>query len=157
LLRGLHLLEDKLVTLFSQFGLPCAVVSPLHPIARGAPLQFPGPLTTQAYRAAPPGFERIVEAKGRPVVAAREHAAGRWGLLGFDVETRNPGASLLLANAARMRAVSPGLRVLSPPSGAVFTAGDTIPVQWASRGGTAGLVRILFNTDGSTVRFPGVV
>ncbi|MBI4603817.1 MAG: hypothetical protein HY721_17820 [Planctomycetes bacterium] len=149
LLVGLGLLEKPLTVIASQAGLPCDVASVLHPGVSGVPLEFAGPEATMPYFETGPGFETLVRARGFPVVASRDDGPGRWTLLGFTFQALEPASARLLANAARPRPAGPGLRLLSPRPGAVFVAGEAVPVEWAARGGRSGTVRVLADLDGS--------
>ncbi|MBN1441954.1 MAG: hypothetical protein JXA90_04550, partial [Planctomycetes bacterium] len=99
----------------------------------------------------------IVESQGSSVVSAADQALGRWVLLGFSFQSRDPdprASELLLARAVRYRPIEDGLRVISPRPGDVFAAGDEIPIEWAAHGERAGTVRISCSTDGSTEEYP---
>ncbi|MBI4582940.1 MAG: hypothetical protein HY717_02730 [Planctomycetes bacterium] len=153
LLTGLGLL-DSLQMVFNRDGPSCQVTSYLHPLAAGVPLEFAGPRSTSAYRLQGGDFEAVVGSDRFTVAAAREQGSGRWSLLGFDYQAANPASARLLANAARMRPIQDGLRLLSPAPGAVLAAGEAASIAWAARGERSGPVRLSFNTDGSASAFP---
>src|SRR6185503_2448605 len=138
----------------SRTGTQVNVTSFIHPLARDVPLQFAAPLSTWSYSPLPDGFEAVVGSGNAAVAASKDEGAGRWVILGFDYRVPDPASGRILANAARYRPAGPGLRVLSPPDGAAFAAGEVIPVRWAAGGGRSGQVRISFNRDGSAEDFP---
>jgi len=149
-LKGLGLFSSAGASILEGEA-PCEVSSYLHPVIQSIPLEFPAPLTTQSYELTGGEFEILVTSlvDKNPVAAARDEGLGRWVLLGFDFEKPDATAGRILSNAIRMRSAGPGLRVLSPPPGAVYSAGETVPIRWAARGGRSEPIRIFYNTDGS--------
>ncbi len=153
LLAGLGLLE-RLRFVASRAGLPCVVEAPLHPIVRGVPLEFAGPLSTSAYRYIESELVPLVASGDAAVVAALDRGLGRWVSLGFTFDATSTESSRVLFDSLRVRAVEDGLRISSPRTGSVYVAGETIPVEWVTRGERAGPVRLRYSTDGSTEEFP---
>ncbi|MGQ9588656.1 MAG: C25 family cysteine peptidase [Planctomycetota bacterium] len=135
-------------------GVPCSLISYLHPIARDVPFEFTFPSRTYAYAVEDSEWEAVAALRGAPAIAAREEGKGRWVILGHDFGAPDAVAARIAANCVRHGPIAPGLRVLSPRAGSVFFSGDPIPVRWAARGEKTGAVLVSYNVDGSSSDFP---
>jgi hypothetical protein len=153
LVAGLGLL-DRLRVIRSQAGLPCEVVSYLHPIAAGVPIDFEGPLSTTAFSLVGASFGTLVASGAESVVSALDDGAGRWVILGFNFQVSNAASGRILANSARMRRLQDGLRVLSPRPGAVLVGGAPVEVSWAAHGSRSGALRLAYGRGAGEQGFP---
>ncbi|MEM7230971.1 MAG: hypothetical protein AAF517_02280, partial [Planctomycetota bacterium] len=132
LMAGLDLISRLRVV--AAGGLTCEVGSYLHPIVSGVPFGFEGPFSTSSYTLFDGAFESVVESSDGTVIASQEQGFGRWVVLGFNYLQTNEVSEILTAQSVQWRPLSDGLRVTSPESQEVFSAGDPIRIEWAVRG-----------------------